>query len=131
MSYHVETLQFVREAVLELLPADASGDELKAKIIHRIDAAVRQGVPIPNSAALSSIEPKEEALLHVGLDGSVRYPNGDPVVFVEPSFSPPVTAELLAALKAVVSISDRKHAAWDAAKAAIAKAEALNARERI
>lgn len=31
--------------------------------------------------------------------------------------------ELLAALKEVVAISDRKHAAWDKAKAAIAKAE--------
>lgn len=31
--------------------------------------------------------------------------------------------ELLAALEAVVAISDRKHDAWDAAKAAIAKAK--------
>lgn len=31
--------------------------------------------------------------------------------------------DLLAALKAVVELSDRKHDAWDAAKAAIAKAE--------
>lgn len=31
--------------------------------------------------------------------------------------------DLLAALKEVVRISDRKHAAWDAAKAAIAQAE--------
>jgi hypothetical protein len=31
--------------------------------------------------------------------------------------------ELLEALKTVVAISDRKHDAWDAAKAAIAKAE--------
>jgi hypothetical protein len=31
--------------------------------------------------------------------------------------------ELLAALKEVVAISDRKHDAWDKAKAAIAKAE--------
>ena len=31
--------------------------------------------------------------------------------------------ELLSALKAVIAISDRKHDAWDAARAAIAKAE--------
>lgn len=31
--------------------------------------------------------------------------------------------DLLAALKAVVALSDRKHDAWDAAHAAIAKAE--------
>lgn len=34
--------------------------------------------------------------------------------------------DLLAALKAVVAISDRKHDAWDAAHAAIAKAEGAN-----
>ena len=33
-------------------------------------------------------------------------------------------AELLAALKEVVALSDRKHDAWDRAHAAIAKAEA-------
>lgn len=33
-------------------------------------------------------------------------------------------AELLAALKKVIAISDRKHDAWDAAHAAIAKATA-------
>lgn len=33
--------------------------------------------------------------------------------------------ELLAALKAVVAIGDRKHDAWDAAYAAIAKAEGV------
>lgn len=31
--------------------------------------------------------------------------------------------DLYAALKAVIAISDRKHDAWDAAKAALAKAE--------
>ena len=35
--------------------------------------------------------------------------------------------ELLAALQAVVAISDRKHDAWDAAKAAIDKALGLEA----
>jgi hypothetical protein len=34
--------------------------------------------------------------------------------------------ELLEALEAVVAISDRKHDAWDAAKAAIAKAKGEN-----
>ncbi len=31
--------------------------------------------------------------------------------------------DLLSALKSVIALSDRKHKAWDAAKAAIAKAE--------
>ena len=34
-----------------------------------------------------------------------------------------VISELLAAMKPVIAISDRKHDAWDAAKAAMAKAE--------
>lgn len=33
-----ETLKLVRESVLELLPANSVGDDLKAKIIARIDA---------------------------------------------------------------------------------------------
>lgn len=34
-----------------------------------------------------------------------------------------INAELLAALEAVVAISDRKHDAWDMARAAIARAK--------
>ena len=44
---------------------------------------------------------------------------------VRPADAPLIAAapELLAALREVVAISDRKHDAWDKARAAIAKAE--------
>lgn len=58
-----EAILSARDGVLDLLPADAGGDELKAHIVQRIDAAV----------------------LNVGVGGSVRYPSGDQVDFVEPS----------------------------------------------
>lgn len=40
------TLASVRNAILGLLPADAGGDELKAKIIHRLDKVKVEGIHI-------------------------------------------------------------------------------------
>lgn len=62
-----EAILSARDGVLDLLPADAGGDELKAHIVQRIDAAIGCGGPIPNVA---------NAVLNVGLDGCVRYQSG-------------------------------------------------------
>ena len=112
-----------------------------------MQAATATAKPKPTTAAAASAAPEADIaqpaepvawqIKHTGSKGTSMtelcghnaigdYRNFDPLAISTPLYAAPqaaaINADLLAALIEVVRISDRKHDAWDAAHAAIAKA---------